>query len=79
MMGAVESLGALCRAIGLPLGGALVVLSSPRTAFTIVGLGAIATTAVLMRLARERPATGAPEREGPSGAIVDGQADAGGV
>lgn len=79
MMGAVESLNALCRAIGLPLGGALVVLSSPRTAFTIVGLGAIATTAVLMRLARERPATGAAEREGPGGAIVDGQADAGGV
>jgi hypothetical protein len=52
MMGAVESLGALCRAIGLPLGGVLVVLSSPRTAFTIVGLGALATTAALLRLSR---------------------------
>lgn len=55
MMGAVESLGALCRAIGLPLGGALVVLSSPRAAFTIVGLGALATTAALIRPARAAP------------------------
>jgi predicted MFS family arabinose efflux permease len=50
MMGAVESLGALCRAIGLPLGGVLVAVSSPRTAFVIVGSGALATTAFLMRL-----------------------------
>ncbi len=39
LMGAVESLGALCLAIGLPLGGALVALSSPRVAFLVVGLG----------------------------------------
>jgi hypothetical protein len=44
LMGAVESLGALCPAIGLTLGGALVALSSPRGAFVVVGLGAIATT-----------------------------------
>ena len=31
LMGAVESIGALCPAIGLSLGGALVALSSPRT------------------------------------------------
>ncbi len=41
MMGAAESLGALCIAIGLPLGGALVALSSPRSAFIIVGIGAL--------------------------------------
>ena len=37
LMGAVESIGALCLAIGLPLGGALVALSSPRAAFLVVG------------------------------------------
>lgn len=51
MMGAVESLGALCPAIGLLLGGALVALSSSRTAFLVVGLAATATTAAFLRLA----------------------------
>jgi predicted MFS family arabinose efflux permease len=41
MMGAAESLGALCVAIGLPLGGLLVALSSPRVAFIAVGTGAM--------------------------------------
>jgi predicted MFS family arabinose efflux permease len=50
MMGAVESLGAICLGIGLPLGGLLVALSSPRTAFAVVGLGAIVMTAVLLHL-----------------------------
>jgi hypothetical protein len=48
MMGAVESLSALCLAIGLPVGGALVALSAPRTAFVVVGLGAIATAIALL-------------------------------
>ena len=52
MMGAVESLTALCLAIGLPLGGILVALSSPRAAFLVVGLGAVATSAALLRLSR---------------------------
>ncbi len=51
MMGAVESIGALCTALGLALGGALVALSSPRAAFLVTGLGAILSTAVLLRLA----------------------------
>lgn len=55
MMGAVESLGALCMAIGLLLGGALVALSSPRVAFLIVGLGAAATAGPLLRLSRGNP------------------------
>ncbi|MCW3019074.1 MAG: transporter [Solirubrobacterales bacterium] len=50
LMGGVESLGALCRAIGLPLGGVLVAISSPRAAFTVVGLGAALTTVALIRL-----------------------------
>jgi MFS family permease len=52
MMGAVESLTALCLAVGLPLGGALVALSSPRTAFLVVGLGVVATSAALLGLSR---------------------------
>jgi Major Facilitator Superfamily len=51
LMGAVESLGALCLALGLLLGGALVALSSPRAAFLVVGLGAVVTTAAFVRLA----------------------------
>jgi MFS family permease len=50
LMGAVESLGALCPAIGLSLGGALAALSSPRTAFLVAGLGATAMTVVFVRL-----------------------------
>jgi hypothetical protein len=49
-MGAVESIGALCLAIGLSLGGVLVALSSPRVAFLVIGLGATVTTAALLRL-----------------------------
>jgi MFS family permease len=52
LMGAVESLSALCVAIGLPLGGALVALSSPRSAFMVVGLGAAATSIALFGLSR---------------------------
>jgi MFS family permease len=51
MMGAVESLGALCPGIGLLLGGALVALSSPRSAFLVVGVGATATTVAFLGLA----------------------------
>jgi MFS family permease len=51
MMGAVESIGALCPAIGLLLGGVLVAVSSSRTAFLVVGLGAAAMTIVFVRLA----------------------------
>lgn len=50
LMGAVESLAALSLAIGLPMGGALVALGSPRLAFLVVGLGAIGTTAVILRI-----------------------------
>jgi MFS family permease len=59
LMGAVESIGALSLAIGLPLGGALVALSSPRTAFLAVGLGTTVTAAALLRLARVVPTAAA--------------------
>jgi len=61
LMGAVESLGALCRAIGLPLGGVLVTLSSPRVAFLIVGLGAMLTIGALLGLSRRTLKEGGPE------------------
>jgi hypothetical protein len=54
MMGAIESLVALCVTIALPLGGILVAFSSPRAAFLVVGLGAVATSTVLFRLSRRR-------------------------
>lgn len=50
VMGALEAIGALAPALGLSLGGALVVLSSPRTAFTLVGIGAGLTTIAFLRV-----------------------------
>jgi MFS family permease len=66
LMGAVESMGALCLAIGLLLGGGLVALSSPRIAFLVVGAGAAATTLVFLRLA---PSGGAEEAGAGEAAI----------
>ena len=59
MMGATESLASLSLAIGLPLGGALVALSSPRVAFLVLGLGTLASAAAFVRLTVMRlgPAT----------------------
>jgi MFS family permease len=44
LMGAVESLGALCPLIGLPLSGLVMALSSPRFAFLVFGAAVSATT-----------------------------------
>jgi hypothetical protein len=59
LMGGVESLTALSLAVGIPLGGALVALSSPRAAFVVVGSGTIATSAALLLVgqARGQPAS----------------------
>jgi predicted MFS family arabinose efflux permease len=65
MMGAVESLVALCVAVGLPLGGALAALTSPRAAFAVVGLGAAATTPLLLSLSL-RGAAAADREEQPA-------------
>jgi predicted MFS family arabinose efflux permease len=51
MMGAVEAINALCPGLGLLLGGALVAIGSPRSAFLIVGVGAAAMTVAFVRLA----------------------------
>jgi MFS family permease len=72
LMGAVESLGALCLALGLLLGGALVALSSPRIAFLAVGSGAIATTFAFLRLApRHTPEPDAEPELLPAPPAVD--------
>ncbi len=58
MMGAVESLGALCLALGLTFGGALVAASSTRIAFLVVGAGAVATTFGFLRVAPRKSLAG---------------------
>jgi MFS family permease len=50
LMGAVESIMALSLAIALPLGGVLVAISSTRTAFLLIGLGALASTFAFVRV-----------------------------
>lgn len=73
LMGAVESLSALCPAIGLPMGGALVALSSPRSAFLAVGAATAVTAVALLRLSLPRRASTedggdhAPVAESPQG------------
>lgn len=66
MMGAVESLGAICPGIGLSLGGAIAMLSSPRGAFLVAGLGAALSTIAFVRLplGKLTGATPAPTGEG---------------
>jgi MFS family permease len=69
IMGALESIGAICPALGLALGGALVAVSSPRTAFLVTGLGAVATTGAFVRLSRmgiERPPGSVARDESPT-------------
>ena len=51
MMGALESLSAICPAVGLSLGGGLVALTSARGAFLVAGLGAAAAAAGFVWLA----------------------------
>jgi MFS family permease len=50
LMGTVESIGALCPLIGLPLSGLVLTIGSPRTAFLVFGLAAAATTLGFLRL-----------------------------
>jgi MFS family permease len=59
LMGAIESLSALCPLIGLPLGGALVALTTPRTAFLVVGIGTALAAFGLWRAV----GAGSPTRE----------------
>jgi hypothetical protein len=50
LMGAVESIGAISPGIGFALGGGIAFAGSPRTAFLIAGVGAMASTIAFVRL-----------------------------
>jgi hypothetical protein len=50
LMGAAESIAAICPAAGLLLGGGLVAVGSPRSAFLVVGIGATLMTFAFVRL-----------------------------
>lgn len=50
LMGAVESIGGLCPAIGFSLGGAVTALSSPRVSLLMAGIVATGLTGVFMRV-----------------------------
>jgi MFS family permease len=73
VMSAVESMGALCPAVGLLLGGALVALSSPRVAFSVVGVSAMLTTLAFMRIHVDRaaPAAAAESDLARAGTLAD--------
>jgi hypothetical protein len=75
-MGAVEALGAVCPPVGFALGGAVVFLTSPRTAFLVAGLGTVADAAALFGISGVRRAM-PDERDSesmvhiPAGALGD--------
>ena len=79
VMGAMESIGAISPAIGLTLGGVLVAVSSPRTAFLIVGAGAALTTIAFARIPiGSGPAAGAgPPGDEPGAPTVAAKEGAG--
>lgn len=62
IMGAVEALGAFCPGLGLLLGGLLVAVGSPRSAFLVVGIGSSAMAIAFIRLIGD--STLSPRRNG---------------
>ncbi len=50
VMGAAESMDAICAALGFMLGGTIAALGTARTAFLVAGLGATLTTIAFVRL-----------------------------
>lgn len=72
LLGGVESIGALCPLVGLPLSGAVMALTSPRAAFLIFGsIIALATLAFarLWASGAIRAAGGRPEEARPGEAV----------
>ncbi len=59
LMGVVESMGALCPAVGFALGGAVAALANPRATFVMAGVAAAAATCAFGLLAA-RGRTGGP-------------------
>jgi MFS family permease len=69
MMGVVESIGALCPALGFSLGGAITAVSSPRVALLAAGLAALVIAVVFLRItARGVSLRGAPAEPPPADA-----------
>ncbi len=66
LMGGVESIGALCPLVGLPLSGLVMALSSPRITFFVFGSIIAATTLGFARLW----ATGTIRATGPGGSTA---------
>jgi MFS family permease len=76
LMGAVESIGGLCPAIGFSLGGAVTALSSPRVALLMAGLVATGLTGVFVRVTSN--GLHLPDTDGAQGTAASG-APPGGV
>jgi MFS family permease len=74
MMGALESLSAICPAIGLSLGGSLVALASARGAFLVAGVGAAVAAAGFVWLALGG-IDSATSEESPTAAPADARHD----
>ena len=53
IMGVVEAIGAFFPGLGLLLGGALVAIGSPRSAFLVVGVGAALMTVAFVRISAD--------------------------
>jgi MFS family permease len=77
LMGGVESIGALCPLIGLPLSGVVMALSSPRIAFLVFGSIIAATTLGFARLwatgmiRAAGPTVGPPSEAAPTAETID--------
>ncbi len=65
LMAAVESIGALCPALGFSLGGAVTALSSPRVALLLAGLVATGLTGMFLRVTMH--GLSLPETDGMGG------------
>ncbi|MGN6168028.1 MAG: MFS transporter [Solirubrobacteraceae bacterium] len=70
LMGIVESMGALCPALGFLLGGAVAAISNPRTTFALAGIAAAIATCAFARLAFHRGAAHAARAETSAGEPV---------
>ena len=67
MSGLLESLGAAMPGVGFLLGGTIVALGSPRTAFAFAGAGILVLVALVAATRRRRASDLDDDRQAPSG------------
>ncbi len=67
LLSAVNSINALCPAVGFALGGAVATLSSPRVAMSVAGVATCAVTIVFIRLSLRGPLVGEIVHGTPTG------------